>query len=85
MSIFEAPIRLPLAKKSNRLIAERKKKHKLIQNHRMVVYMNIKQGANFGRLYIYIHFPYVNFFIILLLLFVYRRLVERQIGVLLLD
>lgn len=84
MSIFEAPIRLPLAKKSNRLKAE-KKKHKLIQNHRMVVYMNIKKGANFGRLYIYIHFPYVNFFIILLLLFVYRRLDEHQIGVLLLD
>jgi hypothetical protein len=51
----------------------------------MVVYMNIKKGANFGRLYIYIHLPYVNFVIILLLLFVYRRLDERQIGVLLLD
>lgn len=45
MSIFEAPIRLPLAKKSNRLKAE-KKKHKLIQNHRMVVYMNIKKARS---------------------------------------
>jgi hypothetical protein len=32
-----------------------------------------------------IHFPYVNCFIILLLLFVSRRLDERQFGVLLLD